>query len=411
VGLKQAFTSLWTGAKRPFVNAWRGIRWLWSPEIGVPDSSKRDYEDLRKVNSALLPLLALGLIAAIWVGAVAHSTGPVLLWCMSCLAVGAMAGFLFGIPRTGSLPPKSAETKETNDTSPTARSKAKDVEAGRPNTNLEEVSDWLTKIIVGLSLVHLKTIEERVMSISRNAAAAINVKPTDTDVSAATALVVGLSVIGFLCGYLYTRLFLQGAFMRSDSDTFRNVLRDEQKRMGPTDEPVGGQPVMPSSSDRQAAERVLQAAPADRPEAVLAPLRALAAEYEQVRKDMPQFSRERTRKMSEIVSRMKPLTLAAKPYLSLLANSHSPGERLAAVLILQMDFDPAYIEWLADRLHVESAFIGYQATSGLLARVRVSGPPEKLRIKTAIEATQAKGIQPESERDQLVTKILEEASR
>jgi hypothetical protein len=330
---------------------------------------------------------------------------------MSCIAVGATVGFLFGIPRAGSLAPRPVEPKKANGTLPAAPLKVKDVEGGRPNTNLEEVSDWLTKIIVGLSLVHLKTIEERVIAISHHAAAAINEKPTAADDSAAAALVVGLSAIGFLCGYLYTRLFLQGAFMRSDSDTFRRVLHDEQERMGPADEPVGGQPVMPSPSDRQAAERVLQAAPADRPEAVLAPLRVLAAEYEQTRKDSPQFSRERTRKMSEIVSRMKPLTLAAKPYLAVLANSHSPGERLAAVLVLQMDFDPAYIDWLADRLHEESAFVGYQAASALLARVRVAGPPERLRIKAAVEAAQKKGIQPESERDQLVAKIVDEASK
>ena len=31
-----------------------------------------------------------------------------------------------------------------------------------------------------------------------------------------SALIVGFFILGFLCGYLYTRTFLQGAFARSD---------------------------------------------------------------------------------------------------------------------------------------------------------------------------------------------------
>lgn len=372
--------------------------------------SARISADLRKVNKALLPLLGVGLVAALWIGFIADSIGPVLLWCVACISVGGTVGFLFGIPRAGTQA-LAVEQREGGSAVAVVDTPARGKpEGGRPNTNLEEVSDWLTKILVGLSLVHLKTIADEVASISNNAAHAIRAIPTESDISTATALVVGFSVLGFLAGYLYTRLFLQGAFMRSDSDTFRNVLLDEQKKIGPAAEPVAGEPLVPTPSDRRAAERVLQAAPSGRPEEVLAPLRALAQEYERIRKDMPEFSRDRTRRMSDVVTRMKPLTLAAKPYLPVLAASNSPGERLAAVLILQMDFDPAQIEWLADRLHEETAFIGYQAASALLARVRVAGPPERARIKAAVEAAIQKGIVPEKERDELVARILEEAS-
>ena len=250
------------------------------------------------------------------------------------------------------------------------------------------------------------------MAISRNAAAALREKPTDTDVSTATALVVGFAVIGFLCGYLYTRLFLQGAFSRSDSDMrrFRLVLAEELSQAGPEPAPPSGQPSVPSASDRQSAERVLKVTPVDQPDAVLSSLRALAADYEDLRQNMS-FGRERTRKMSEVVSLMRRLALAAEPFLPQLTKSQSPGERLAAVIVLQMRFDPSFIEWLAGRLHEESAFIGYQAASALLARVRLAGPPEKLAIKTAVDAAISKGIRPEAERDKLVEEILKEAAR
>jgi len=401
------------GIKQTIEGLFKSARSLWSsPQYQVVATPKRDYEDIRKVNAALLPLLSLGLIAAIWVAWRATAVGPVLLWCVSCLAVGATVGFLFGIPRAGAHVAAQRTAKDSAKPEPKAPPSEQGMELGRPNTNLEEVSDWLTKIIVGLTLVNLGKIESRVMAISRNAAASLHATPSNADLSAATALVVGFAVIGFLCGYLYTRLFLQGAFSRSNFDMvrFTAVVAAELSHTPSETAPPSGQPSVPSPLDRQAAERVLRATPADQPDAALAPLRGLAVEYERVRQDMP-FGRERTRKMSEIASRMKRLALAAAPYLPQLAKSASPGERLAAVTILQMQFDPAYIEWLSDRLVEEVAFIGYQAASAMLARVRIVGGTERLQIKNAVESAIRKGIKPEVERDRLVDEILNEASR
>lgn len=382
-----------------------------APLSGRRDSTrKRDYEDIRRLNLALLPLLGLGFFAAIWVGWKSAGIGPVLLWCVACLAVGGTVGFLFGIPRASKDGTVRTGANEANGVTKADNGRsARSADAGRPNTNLEEVSDWLTKIIVGLTLVNLGVIEQRVMAISRNAAASLYSMPSDADISAATALVVGFSVIGFLCGYLYTRLFLQGAFGRSDIEMrkFYEVVEEELSNTAPEARPESGQPSIPSQSDRQAAERILKVAPSDRPDEVLAPLRALAAEYEMVRRTMP-FGFERTRKMAEIASGMKRLALAAANFIPMLTKSHQPGERLAAVIILQMKFDSTYIEWLAERLSEEPAFVGYQAASALLARLRIVGPPEAKRIKAAVQAAVVKGIEPEVERDRLVSEILKD---
>jgi hypothetical protein len=68
----------------------------------------------------------------------------------AALMVGALLGFLFGVPRTlqGERPPDVLEEPG---------------EGGRPaeyrvNTNLEQISDWLTKILVGVGLVQLGSI-------------------------------------------------------------------------------------------------------------------------------------------------------------------------------------------------------------------------------------------------------------
>jgi hypothetical protein len=401
--IKEIVNSAWHSAKSlsPFKNL----------EFGAP--GKRDYEDIRKVNAALLSLLAVGFVAAIWVGWRACSVGPVLLWCVACLAVGGVVGFLFGIPRSGGEISRTSAPKgtPTNGTTSTPPSAIQGRMTSRPNTNLEEVSDWLTKIIVGLGLVHLRSIEDRVWAVSRNAAAALNATPTAADISAATALIVGFTVMGFLCGYLYTRLFLQGAFIRSDRDMqdYKDIVAQELSNAAPAVELPSGQPSVPSASERQAAERVLQAAPSDRPEEILAPMLALAADYENVRSEMT-FGSPRTRKMTEIANRMKPLALVTAPFLPQLTASSSSGIRLAAVIILQMKFDPTYIDWLANRLIEEPAFVGYQAASALLARVCIIGGPERQRIKAAVQAAATKRIdlklEPEVERDKLVEQIL-----
>lgn len=382
---------------------------IWSSNYVPPTQANRlDFDDIRKVNTALLPLLFLGFGAVILVGVRAVAVGPLLLWAMACLSVGATVGFLFGIPRSG------GGIARHNGASNPARQDLKagavepEVEAGRPNTNLEEVSDWLTKILVGLSLVNLNEIEQRVSLISHKAAASLSATPSSVDISAATALVIGFPVVGFLCGYLYTRLFLQGAFIRSNSQMFkfREVVAAELSQVSPVSLT---EPSMPTPTDRQAAERILQVAPVDRPNELLAPLRALASEYEKVRRELP-FGDARTRKMTEIANGMKKLALVAAPFLPQLTQSSSPGERLAAVVILQMKFDPNYIEWLANRLFEEPAFPGYLAASALLARMPIVGEPERQRIKTAVAAAMKKrsdvGLEPEERRDKLVAQIM-----
>jgi len=372
---------------------------------------ERNDRDIRKVNFALLPLLACGLLAA---GAAGWSSGPyaaaaLLLWCVMSLAVGATVGFLFGIPRSGGEAPTEGGT-----TAPSSPDIPLNDGGSRPNTNLEEVSDWLTKILVGLSLVNLTSIERHVHAIAVNAAAVLHAAPTATDISVATASCVGFVVMGFLCGYLYTRLFLQGAMGRANAmnranqDYRQKVAAELAQVPAPDTKSTSTEPIVPSPADREAAARLQQAAPSVSPDVALEPIRALAAEYESIRRTMS-YGVERTRRMSTIASRMQRLGYVAEPYLGALADSPSPGERLAAIMALQMRFDPARIEWLANRLVEEPAFPAYQAGSALLARLPTVGPSEAERIRKA--ATEAiaehrkRGLPEEPSRDQLFARI------
>lgn len=102
----------------------------------------------------------------------------------------------------------------------------------------------------------------------------------------------------------------------------------------------------------------------------------LAREYERTRASMSPGD-ERTRRMEVVVTKMRTLGLAAYPYLSEFVRSPSPGERLAAIAILQVSPDPQYWDWLADRLREEQPFLGYHAAVALLTAVRASTPADR----------------------------------
>lgn len=96
---------------------------------------------------------------------------------------------------------------------------------------------------------------------------------------------------------------------------------------------------------------------------------SLAQKYETIRSSMDP-SDTRTRKMESVVSEMGTLALRAYGLLPELTASRSPGQRLAAVIILQLTPRPDYIHWLAERLNEEKPFVCYHAAMALLNAVR-----------------------------------------
>ncbi|WP_396269437.1 hypothetical protein [Ideonella sp.] len=395
-------------------------------------------DDLRQINRVVVPVVVGAVLAALWVGWKADAVGPVLLWVFASVVAGGMAGFLFGIPKSGMAGKAEGTTNTTSPNTPAAVAGAAAIgtttpaQAGgaspsdaatraRPNTNLEEVSDWLTKIIVGLTLVNFTEVRNEITAVCHNAAAAMRPNPTAADVSAATALVVGFAMLGFLAVYLYMRLFVQGAIGRADDAIARseahyrdaldyaNQLEEKEPTTAQFMSADGSDPVpvVPSAASVSAAQAVADAAPADAT-VVLQPLRQLAGEYEALR-GRKEYSRERTNQMTDIVRRMRPHAIAAAPYIGDLIRSTSTGEHLAATVILQMKYMPDQMEWLARRLVEERAFIGYQAASALLARVRVAGPPECTALKAAVRRAQEERVSSgnvEASLDKLIEQIL-----
>lgn len=133
----------------------------------------------------------------------------VLIACASFL-VGVLLGFIFGIPRA-----LQSQPQNPGDAGPTYH----------VNTNLEQISDWLTKIIVGVSLVELGRVPELVKRMGAYLSPCLG--ELCKSPSVAVVVVVLFVVLGFLAGYLLTRLYLTGAFRRAETPPQEPVNLDD----------------------------------------------------------------------------------------------------------------------------------------------------------------------------------------
>ena len=112
-------------------------------------------------------------------------------------------------------------------------------------------------------------------------------------------------------------------------------------------------------------------------------LRSYARLYERIRQRMPPLH-ERTQRMEEVFQRMCALATASYPLLDELANSPSPGERLAAVAILQVFASEKYLPLLVQLIDSEKPFVGYHATRALYFAVGALDPRGYPQLSRAI---------------------------
>ena len=192
----------------------------------------------------LLFILLAGLLAVL-AGALLppyYHAVPAMLWSLGFCVSGMLLGFLFGIPRSlpsgtiNAAPPderangKGRPTDEPPAAGPdTVASNTLFLGTPTPmeiNSNLVEVSDWLTKIIVGVGLIELKSLPGSARSVAAFIAPSLAV-----DAPTAMAVVGGImlffSVHGFLIGYLLTRIYLSIMIQRADSLVKNDSVRLE----------------------------------------------------------------------------------------------------------------------------------------------------------------------------------------
>lgn len=110
------------------------------------------------------------------------------------MSVGSLLGFLFGMPRAVVAP----STIEEND-SDAPRSY-------HPSTNLEQVSDRLTKILIGVGLVELRQIGGTLAAMGRSVVSSLKNTPLGTEL-VTQVVIVSFLIFGFIASFLWTRIY------------------------------------------------------------------------------------------------------------------------------------------------------------------------------------------------------------
>ncbi len=152
-------------------------------------------------------------------------------------AVGSLLGFLFGIPKT--LQSDQIEIHETKYLA---------------NTNLEQISDWLTKILVGIGLVQIARTPDALSHLS------VALGPLFGDEATSPAFGLSLSlyftVAGFVVAYLWTRALLRGVLEAADRDLkeqIEDVLSEREvanaAALALVDRQLTGQAPLPSQEE------------------------------------------------------------------------------------------------------------------------------------------------------------------
>ena len=169
-------------------------RWL----LGPPPRLASTEERPAPVSGWLpytAPFAALGIVGiAIYSVSVgdASAFASALLIAAGAFLVGGLFGFLFGIP-------KSLATDPGTTTTPAQ------ARAFKPNTNLEDISDWLTKIIVGLTLVQFGQLIDQLQQFADFLAPSLGGEESSS--AFAIAILVLFSISGFLTFYVAIRLY------------------------------------------------------------------------------------------------------------------------------------------------------------------------------------------------------------
>ena len=269
--------------------------------------------------------------------------------------VGLFIGFLFGIPKIANADEdidKSSMSRPNNQYS--------------VNTNLQDISDWLTKMLVGVGLVQLTAMPRYL----RKVAAFWEGSVGKTFPTAYTAsLIVFFSATGFMIGYLWTRLALTGDFMDADpsrdiDDLVMNVTKmiDNDPNLGKR---TAGQEVVSAQEIRTAESIAKISSFSGIPlQELRRRIDALARRYESIRESEPSGD-ERTRNMELVVSQMRVYALAAYQLLPEYTNSDSAGDRLAGIAFLEIKPDHRYYGWLTERFKDEKPFLQYHAATAL----------------------------------------------
>ena len=225
----------------------------------------REFVRPHKMNRVPLILLTIFMAGTFtlmcgWSSSSGYRLWIALVWAYGFCVAGMLLGFLFAIPRIlpsdGAAPPDMEDEGRSHENDAPLRAGVVRSSGGTTttsvrtvpiyagsystagsseiNSNLVEVSDWLTKIIVGVGLVHLTTLPSRAQSVAEFIAPSLGL-PTIVAIPLAGGIMLFYSVLGFLIGYLLTRIYLSVIIKWADTQVMTQNIRLESGTEIPMD--------------------------------------------------------------------------------------------------------------------------------------------------------------------------------
>ncbi|MGW5240934.1 hypothetical protein ACWEOW_18530 [Monashia sp. NPDC004114] len=310
-------------------------------------------------------ILGLGALAVLILALyAAQQREPLATFSTSCLISaasllsGALVGFIFGVPRvlTADRPRPSIQDE-----------RASLIVA---NTNLEQISDWLTKILVGIGLTQFPAIASAAGRLF--AAIGPSLSPGTSGVVFAGALVVSAVATGFIGGWLSARLWLGKRMAEADTSAQVIDLMTKAQRAS-------------SEGDVDTANQLREEA-----QNLIERRTEIAQDYEMTRLNMRPGT-ERTRQMERSVEAARNLAkqISLEPdHVADLLRGERAGDHILALGFMEARPELVDVDLLVKTIsNPSSNFEQYHALrAGLGAMPRLSpGDREKL-AQAAVEA-------------------------
>ena len=187
-----------------------------SGSVGPPVRTYRIVTSWTAAASGLA--LASIVVFASQAGKPSQVIGTGLVVAAAAAFTGALFGFIFGVPRV------LTSDRPQGPISPLYGGSAPIV----ANTNLEQISDWLTKILVGVGLTQFALIVRAAGRLFASLAPSFGGGEVGT--AFAGALILYMITLGFSTGWLFTRLFLGRAMAAADRGAAALDLMEKAER-------------------------------------------------------------------------------------------------------------------------------------------------------------------------------------
>ena len=139
---------------------------------------------------------------------------------LASLMSGGLLGFLFGIPRS----------LQNSDAGATPQTGKEGQRFYSNNTNLEQISDWLTKIIVGVSLTQLPAIQNQFNQLALNVSHGFDkyILP-EFSYPLACGIMIFYAICGFLVVYLWAKIYLLQQLTEMENSLYSRTLKKVNK--------------------------------------------------------------------------------------------------------------------------------------------------------------------------------------